>query len=90
MSRHLLIVSMSQISKRKEIVLNIHTDIKNNKTFYTDSNGLEEQKKVVDYVPTWNLTVQQLVAGNYYPINSHIKIKNAFGTVSVLVERPEE
>lgn len=68
-------------------MLNIQTDLNNNKTFYTDSNGLEEQKRVVDYMPTWNLTVQQPVAGNYYPLNSHIKIIDSSKVASVLVDR---
>lgn len=71
----------------KEIVLDINTGYNNNKTFYTDSNGLEEQKRVLDHMPTWNITVHQPVAANYYPINSHIKIKDGSKTVSVLVDR---
>ena len=70
-------------------MLDIATGFNNNKTFYTDSNGLEEQKRVVDYMPTWNYTIHQPVAGNYYPINSHIKIKDVDSgkVVSLLVDR---
>ena len=28
----------------------------NNKTFWTDSNGLEMQKRILNYRPTWNLS----------------------------------
>lgn len=41
----------------KEIVLLVTTDIKNGETFYTDSNGLELQKRVKNYRPTWKLNV---------------------------------
>ena len=71
----------------KEIVVQINTSVANGKTFYTDSNGLEEQKRVLDYMPTWNWIVTQPVAANYYPINSHIKIRGTNSTVSVLVDR---
>ena len=39
----------------KEIVLEVDTKINNNKTFYTDSNGLEMQERIVNYRPTWQL-----------------------------------
>lgn len=60
----------------KEVTLNFATNILNNQIFFTDSNGLEEQKRVLNYRPTWNLTVKEEVSGNYYPINSHIKIND--------------
>lgn len=37
----------------KEVILTIPTTFSNSKTFYTDSNGLEELKRVLDYRPTW-------------------------------------
>ncbi len=33
-------------------------------TFYTDSNGREMQKRVINYRPTWPLEVFEPVAGN--------------------------
>ena len=33
----------------KEIVLIVETDIQNNRTFYTDSNGLELQERILNY-----------------------------------------
>lgn len=62
----------------------------NNKTFYTDSNGLEELKRVTDYRPTWALSVNEPVSGNYYPINSHISVVGANNSkLSVVVDRSE-
>jgi len=43
--------------------------------FYTDSNGLEMQKRILNFRPTWNFTQTDLVSGNYYPINSAIAIR---------------
>lgn len=60
----------------KEVTINFLTNYQNNKTFYTDSNGLEEQIRVLNYRPTWPLVVTQPTAGNYYPVNSHIGFKD--------------
>lgn len=73
----------------KEVVLNLAHSISNNKTFYTDSNGLEEQKRIVDFRPTWTYSVNEPVSGNYYPINSHISLNDSSGKLSVLVDRSE-
>ena len=35
-----------------------------------------EQKRILDYRPTWNYTAFEEVAGNYYPVNSFIGIKD--------------
>ena len=59
----------------KEVILQFYTpNIQNNKTFYTDSNGLEMQKRILDYRPTWNFTSTMNITQNYYPINSAIAI----------------
>ena len=65
----------------KEVVLIIESpEINNNQEWYTDSNGLEMQKRVFNYRPTWNFTTEQVAAGNYYPITSAIYIQdNATG-----------
>lgn len=75
----------------KEVVLNVATTVQNNKTFYTDSNGLEEQKRVLDYRPTWPLVQFEPASGNYYPVNSHISILdvNTKQRVSLLVDRSQ-
>lgn len=60
-----------------EVVPNFHVkNFDNQKTFFTDSNGLEMQKRVQDYRPTWTLKTTQKVTDNYYPINSAISIQD--------------
>mgnify|MGYP000849733300 FL=1 len=62
----------------KEITLNIeNTGIRNRGVFYTDANGLEMQKRVLNYRPTYPVDILEPVAGNYYPINSAIYIEDA-------------
>jgi hypothetical protein len=75
----------------KEIILSFATTIQNNKTFYTDSNGLEEQKRVIDYRPTWSLVQNEPASGNYYPVNSHISINDSTSKqrFSLLVDRSQ-
>lgn len=61
----------------KELTMNIGgTGLKNQATFYIDSNGLEMQKRVLNYRPTYKVDVLEPVAGNYYPINSAIYIED--------------
>ncbi|GER32439.1 alpha-mannosidase [Striga asiatica] len=71
----------------KEIVTQIKTNIKNNKTFYTDSNGRDFLQRIRDYRADWDLQVNQPIAGNYYPINLGIYIKDKNTELSVLVDR---
>ncbi|KAF3623492.1 Alpha-mannosidase [Capsicum annuum] len=71
----------------KELVTQIQTDIKSNKTFYTDSNGRDFLKRIRDYRADWDLQVNQPAAGNYYPINLGIFLKDDSNEFSVLVDR---
>lgn len=52
------------------------TSLSSDETFYTDSNGLEMQKRILNYRPTWTLSTDMKVASNYYPINSAIAIRS--------------
>ncbi|KAK3861068.1 hypothetical protein Pcinc_032926 [Petrolisthes cinctipes] len=57
----------------KEVVSRlVWPDVNTHKTFYTDSNGREMIKRVVDYRPTWKLNNLEPVAGNYYPVTSRM------------------
>lgn len=74
----------------KEVTINFKTAKNNNKTFFTDSMGLEEQKRVIDFRPSWNYTAFEPVAGNYYPVNSFIRIADpSSGSVTVLSDRSQ-
>lgn len=75
----------------KEVVLNIATGLANNKTFYTDSNGLESQKRQLNYRAQWPLVTDELASSNYFPVNSHIQIRDVLSqqALTVLVDRSE-
>lgn len=61
----------------KEVTLNVRTSIYSQHEFSTDANGLEMQKRKINYRPTWKLNVTEPVSGNYYPINAIISINNS-------------
>nr|XP_023887935.1 probable alpha-mannosidase At5g13980 isoform X3 [Quercus suber] len=53
----------------KEVVTQITTTLKNNKTFYTDSSGRDFIERIRDYRKDWDLEVNEPIAGNYYPVS---------------------
>lgn len=63
-----------------EVTVNFHApNINNDGVFYTDSNGLEMQKRILNYRPTWNLTLASggsNITANYYPIQTAIAIRD--------------
>ncbi len=42
-----------------------------------------------NYRPTWNLTVEEPVAGNYYPINAIAYIRDEHTQFTVLTDRSQ-
>ncbi|EGR32713.1 hypothetical protein IMG5_073080 [Ichthyophthirius multifiliis] len=77
--------------KGKEVVLLINTNLNTNQTFYTDSNGLELQKRVINQRETWDLQVNQPSSCNYYPVNGIILIQdvNSQERISVVNDRSQ-
>ncbi|KAJ0040660.1 hypothetical protein Pint_28469 [Pistacia integerrima] len=71
----------------KEVISQITANMVTDKTFYTDSNGRDFLKRVRDYRADWNLSVNQPLAGNYYPLNLGIYTKDKKSELSVLVDR---
>ncbi|XP_057465092.1 probable alpha-mannosidase At5g13980 [Actinidia eriantha] len=71
----------------KEIVTQVTTAMKSNKTFYTDASGRDFLERVRDYRADWNLVVDQPVAGNYYPINLGMYLKDDSKEFSIMVDR---
>lgn len=81
-----------------EVIVDFAIDnFQNNQTFWTDSNGLEMQKRILNYRPTWNLSSYNYndslenVTANYYPINSAIQLKdvNSDRVFTVMNDRPQ-
>lgn len=48
----------------------------NRETFFTDSNGLEMQERILNYRANFHLDTDMKVSSNYYPINSAIAIRD--------------
>ena len=49
--------------------------------------GLEMQKRILNFRPTWTLNVTQPVAGNYYPVGHGVIIKDDKMTLEALNDR---
>ena len=57
----------------REVTVNWQAnEVNNNNTFYTDSNGLEMQQRILNYRPSFNFSSFEQTSGNYYPVNSAI------------------
>lgn len=56
-------------------------DFDNNNTFFTDSNGLQMQKRILNYRPTWDIKKNyndsnENITANYYPVNSAVQMRD--------------
>ncbi|XP_048377727.1 lysosomal alpha-mannosidase isoform X2 [Stegostoma tigrinum] len=71
----------------KEVITRFDTPLKTEGIFYTDSNGREILKRRRDYRPTWQLNQTEPVAGNYYPVNSRIYMKDSKIQLTLLTDR---
>ncbi|KAK9286007.1 hypothetical protein L1049_025210 [Liquidambar formosana] len=71
----------------KEVITRMTANMVTDKVFYTDSNGRDFLKRVRDYRADWPLSVNQPVAGNYYPLNLGIVTMDKKSEFSVLVDR---
>ncbi|XP_039108174.1 lysosomal alpha-mannosidase [Hyaena hyaena] len=73
----------------KEIISRFDTALETKGLFYTDSNGREVLERRRDYRPTWKLNQTEAVAGNYYPVNSRIYIRDSNTQLTVLTDRSQ-
>uniref|UniRef100_A0ABM5FLY9 Alpha-mannosidase n=1 Tax=Pogona vitticeps TaxID=103695 RepID=A0ABM5FLY9_9SAUR len=73
----------------KEVISRFETNLQTDGLFYTDSNGREILERRRDYRATWNLSQTEPVAGNYYPVNSRIYIKDKKVQLTVLTDRSQ-
>ena len=54
-----------------EVTVNFFApNIQNKGVFYTDSNGLEMQKRILNFRPSWDLKTENSIniTANYYPV----------------------
>lgn len=70
----------------KEIVSRFRSQIENRGIFYTDSNGREMLQRKRNNQPLWR---EELVAINYYPVNSKIYIEDDKSRMAVLTDRSQ-
>lgn len=75
----------------KEVIARFKSNLINHKTFFTDSYGRQNIKRIIDFRETWNYTVNEPVSGNYYPVNSRIFIQDVESRMqmSVLTDRSQ-
>ena len=85
-------ISSAQLPHHADYYLSIKTPIKNNKQFYTDSNGWLVLKRTLfqheDYQAHFDPNKYDDIDGNSYPINAFVYIKDSSNKVSVNVDRP--
>lgn len=72
----------------KEVVMRYNTDLANDRTFYTDSNGREMLKRVRnERGPSYpKLNVSEPIAGNYYPVNAMIAMNDGKHELAILTD----
>lgn len=70
----------------KEIVSRFTSQIESDGVFYTDSNAREMLKRRRNNKPLWR---EELVAINYYPINSKINIEDDSSRMAILTDRAQ-
>ncbi len=72
-----------------EVVSRFDTAIASAGELLTDSNGREVLRRRRDYRPTWKLNQTEPVAGNYYPINTAVAIRDESAQLTVLTDRAQ-
>ena len=65
------------------------TEILSGDRVYTDSNGREMLERRKDLRPTWKLNQSEPVAGNYYPINTRMYIRDLQHQFTLLNDRSQ-
>ncbi|XP_060520149.1 lysosomal alpha-mannosidase-like [Cylas formicarius] len=75
----------------KEVITTFQTQIPTEEFFYTDSNAREMLRRKRNFRPTWDVTLEEPVSGNYYPVTSKIAIRNDSTNVefAVLTDRAQ-
>jgi len=78
--------------KGREVVqILTHSSIENNSVFYTDSNGLDMQKRVFGKQETFDIKPDAIdvIPSSYYPVNAAIYVEDSNTRMTVLTDRSE-
>jgi lysosomal alpha-mannosidase len=83
------IPEMDQIGK--EVITRFDSNLTTNGFFYTDANGRQILERKRNFKPTYNVTVTEPIASNYYPVNSRIYMidKNQDLQISLVNDRSQ-
>ncbi|XP_055640599.1 lysosomal alpha-mannosidase-like isoform X1 [Toxorhynchites rutilus septentrionalis] len=73
----------------KEIVSRFYTAAQSDGIFWTDSNGREMIKRVRNHRDTWELHLEEPIAGNYYPVTTKIALEDEKMRLAVLNDRAQ-
>jgi lysosomal alpha-mannosidase len=75
----------------REVITRYTTDFDSNATWFSDSNCRDSNKRVFNYRPSWNMTVNEPVAGNYVPVNCFTYLSDVTSgrTLSVVTDRSQ-
>ena len=61
----------------REVIVRFTSSLKNNKTFYTDANGRQIMKRIIDHRETWKYNrTEEPVSGNYYPVVTRMFLRD--------------
>ena len=79
----------------KDVTVNwrMYDGFEANKTFWTDSNGLEMQERRINWRPTFTVDAKQNISSNFYPVASAVAMrdfsKNSGRAVVVVNDRTQ-
>jgi lysosomal alpha-mannosidase len=69
----------------KEYISKFASSLNSKSTFFTDANGREVLKRVVNYRSDFVMNVTEPVAGNYYPVNSRIFLQDLYDDAQLTI-----
>lgn len=72
-----------------EVIARFNTNVKSSDEFYTDMNGRGLIKRKLNYRSDWQFEQTEPVAGNYYPVNSEILIRDDKTEFAVVPDRAQ-
>ncbi|XP_066449799.1 lysosomal alpha-mannosidase [Eleutherodactylus coqui] len=73
----------------KEVISRFDSKLQTNGMFYTDANGRQVLQRRRNFRETWPLVQTEPIAGNYYPVNSRIYVKDKNIQLTVLTDRSQ-